>query len=186
LVTEFTGPAPADLKPYQDAFQSALRFDAPAHRLVFACADCLSPLQTSNPLLAQLHERFANEKLNRLGHTKVSCRARDLIVRHLSGGEPLRRDIASALCMSERTLQRRLQAEKTSFQDLVDTTRKELAKQYLRQRDLTLTQNAALLGFADPSTFFRSCRRWFGMSPHEYRTVAYKTWDARIQGGLEA
>jgi AraC-like DNA-binding protein len=52
----------------------------------------------------------------------------------------------------------------------LDATRRELAEQYLGQVDLTLLEVAYLLGFADPSNFFRAFRRWFGETPGEYRS----------------
>jgi len=170
LRADFVIPTPDDLQPYVDAFRCPLNFGAPLHGLHFARADLLAPLPTSNPVLAELHNKYATEHLKRLGNTRTSYKTREIIIRHLSGGEPLRGDIAKELCMSERTLQRRLQVEGTSFQDIVDATRRELAEQYLGQPHLTLTQTVALLGFADQSTFFRCCKRWFGMSPGEYRS----------------
>ena len=73
--------------------------------------------------------------------------------------------------MSERTLQRRLEAEATSFAELLDNTRRELAGQYLSRLHLSLAQAAYLLGFADQSSFFRACRRWFDLSPGRYRSL---------------
>ena len=70
---------------------------------------------------------------------------------------------------SERTLHRRLAAEGTSFQRLLDDTRRELAQHYLGQRNLSLADIAYLLGFSDQSSFFRAARRWFGSSPRDYR-----------------
>jgi len=72
--------------------------------------------------------------------------------------------------MSERTLQRRLEEEATSFIQLLDDTRRELAEQYLARLHLSLAQAAYLLGFADQSRFFRACRRWFELSPGRYRS----------------
>jgi len=66
-------------------------------------------------------------------------------------------------------LQRRLQAEGTSFQRLLDDTRRELAQQYLGQTDLSLADACYLLGFRDLSSFFRTSKRWFGTSPRQYR-----------------
>ena len=170
LAAELSIAEPDDLQPYIDAFRCPLQFDVAVPRLRFSRADLLAPLPTSNPVLAELHTQYASEHLRRLGDTKNSYKTREIIIRQLSGGEPLRGDVAKELCMSERTLQRRLQEEGTSFQDLLDATRRELAEQYLGQKHLTLTQTVALLGFADQSTFFRCCKRWFGMSPGEYRT----------------
>jgi AraC-like DNA-binding protein len=77
--------------------------------------------------------------------------------------------VAQALHVSQRTLQRRLQDEGASFQRLLDDSRRELAEQYLAQPNLTLLEVAYLLGFADPSNFFRAFRRWFDLTPGEYR-----------------
>lgn len=169
LEVDLANPAPADLQAYADAFRCPLRFDAPVHRLLFSHADLIAPLPTSNPVLAELHGRYAGEHLKRLNSARTSFSARELIVRQLSEGDPLRADIAKALCMSERTLQRRLQEEGTSFHQLIEDTRREMAQEYLGQRHLTLGQTAYLLGFADQSNFFRACKRWFDMSPGEYR-----------------
>jgi AraC-like DNA-binding protein len=71
--------------------------------------------------------------------------------------------------MSDRTLQRRLQAEGTSFQQLLDDTRREMAQLYLRRPDASIKRVAEQLGFEDPSNLFRACKRWFGESPGAYR-----------------
>ncbi|HYD62625.1 MAG TPA: AraC family transcriptional regulator ligand-binding domain-containing protein [Noviherbaspirillum sp.] len=169
LQVDLANPAPGEVGPYQDAFDCPIRFDAPVHRMVFSDADLGAPLPTSNAALAELHDRHAVECLNRLAEGKVSYQTRELIIRLLPDGDPSRAEIARTLCMSERTLQRRLQDEGTSFHDLLDGTRKELAQQYLRQPDLTLAQVAYLLGFGDQSTFSRACKRWFDQWAGEYR-----------------
>ncbi|MCY1450977.1 HTH-type transcriptional regulator VirS [compost metagenome] len=92
-----------------------------------------------------------------------------MLCRLLPQGEPKREVVASSMHLSQRTLQRRLQEEGVSFQQLLDDTRRELAEQYLAQPNLTLLEIAYLLGFADPSNFFRAFRRWFDSTPGEYR-----------------
>jgi AraC-like DNA-binding protein len=67
--------------------------------------------------------------------------------------------------MSQRTLHRRLGAEGTPFQDVLDDTRRALAAQYVSRDDLSLADTTYLLGFNDQSSFFRAYRRWFGTSP---------------------
>jgi AraC-like DNA-binding protein len=170
LALELRFSPPADLQPYQDAFKCPLRFNVSANALLFARADVMSPLRTAHPLLAKVHERLAGEHLQRLDLAQVSSRARAAIIRRLPDGEPRRTEIASTLEISERTLQRRLEAEGTSFQRLLDDTRRELAQQYLGQTDMSLCDATYLLGFGDQSSFFRACKRWFGTSPRHYRT----------------
>jgi AraC-like DNA-binding protein len=174
LAVELPYPAPVDLAPYRTAFRCPVSFDASAASLLFASADLTASLPTANPVLAELHERFAGEYLRHFDHAQTSYRAREVIVRRLPDGEPRRDQVASELCMSERTLQRRLEEEATSFLQLLDDTRRELAEQYLGRLHLSLAQAAYLLGFADQSSFFRACRRWFDLSPGEYRSQLYK------------
>ncbi len=126
-------------------------------------------LPTANEALAQLHDRFAGEYLARFSESRVTHQARQVLCRLLPQGEPKRDSVAQLLHLSQRTLQRRLQEEGTSYQQLLDDTRRELAEQYLGQPNLTLLEVAYLLGFADPSNFFRAFRRWFDMTPGEYR-----------------
>ena len=83
--------------------------------------------------------------------------------------------------MSTRTLQRRLQEEGVSFQQLLERTRRELALQYLGQPQLTLFEIACMLGFADPSNFFRAFKRWFGLPPGQYREQVLNGNDVDIK-----
>lgn len=170
LLVEFTYPAPADSQAFRDAFQSELRFNAPANRMLLDPADLALPLPTYNPTLSKLHAQFAGEYLKRLDDEKTGCRVQELIIRKLPSGEPKREDIAGALCMGDRTLHRRLQEEGTSFHQILDDTRRELAQRYLEQKRLTIAEMAYMLGFADQGTFFRVCKRWFGVSPKQYRS----------------
>jgi len=71
--------------------------------------------------------------------------------------------------MSERTLQRRLKDEGTTFAVLVDEVRTDLARMYLADDRLAVYEVAFLLGFSEPSAFNRAFKRWLGTSPREYR-----------------
>jgi AraC-like DNA-binding protein len=174
IAIELPYPAPIDPVPYENAFPCPVSFDAPRNGLLFRKADMVASLPTSNPLLAELHERFAGEYLQHFDHAQVSYRVREMIIRRLPDGEPKRDEIAGELGMSERTLQRRLEEEGTSFIQLMDDTRRELAEQYLGRLQLSLAQAAYLLGFADQSSFFRACRRWFDLSPGQYRSQLHR------------
>jgi AraC-like DNA-binding protein len=87
----------------------------------------------------------------------------------LPAGQVTIERVAEHLQVSPRTLQRYLQTEDTSFQALLDDTRQALATRYLRDSSLNLTQLAALLGYADLSTFSRAFRRWNGISPQQWQ-----------------
>jgi AraC-like DNA-binding protein len=176
LAVELAYSVPSNPAPYRDAFRCNPAFDAPATSLLFALEDMTLPLRTSNPILAELHERFAGEYLKGFDHAHVSHRAREVIIRLLPDGEPSRNQVARELCLSERTLQRRLEEEATSFHKLMDNTRRELAEQYLGRLHLSLAQAAYLLGFADQSSFFRACKRWFKLSPGQFRSRLNKGW----------
>ncbi|WXL27319.1 AraC family transcriptional regulator [Ectopseudomonas mendocina] len=163
------GAAPKDLAPYDKVFQCPITFNADHYVLVFETADLEAPLPSANEALAQLHDRFAGDYLARFAGSRVTHQVRQVLCRLLPQGEPKRETVSQALLLSERTLQRRLQEEGTSYQQLLDDTRRELAVQYLDQVSLTLLEISYLLGFSDPSNFFRAFRRWFDATPGEYR-----------------
>ncbi|HJV86478.1 MAG TPA: AraC family transcriptional regulator [Noviherbaspirillum sp.] len=170
LAVEFAHAAPAALHRYAALFECTVLFGCTTDRLLFSRSDLALAPQAANPVLAELHDRYAREQLARMGTVPTSVRARELIIKRLPKGDPARADIAGALCMSERTLQRRLQEEGTTFHQVVDDTRRELAQRYLRQPQLALAQAACLLGFTDQSTFSRACKRWFDLTPTQYRS----------------
>ncbi len=169
LRASFACAAPADVGPYEQLFDCPLEFQAPLYSLSYSREVMEKPLATANAALAQAHERLAAEYLERFEQSRVTHQARQVLCRLLPQGEPKRQAVADALRMSTRTLQRRLQEEGKSFQQVLDETRKELSIQYLGQPQLSLLEISYLLGFADPSNFFRAFKRWFGMPPGQYR-----------------
>lgn len=186
LAVEFAYPAPSDDRLHRDAFGCAVRFDAPANRMLIASADLALTLPTHHPALAQIQAQLLEDQLDQLGQTTTSTLVCAEIARRLPQGEPRRQDVASGLGLAERTLQRRLQEESVSFQALLDRTRRELAQQYLAQERHTLTDVAELLGFVDSSNFFRACKRWFGLPPAQYRSRLWHEGDAANAPALRA
>ena len=169
LAVEWVYPAPANPGPLRVAFGVPMLFDQPASRMLLTRQDLLSPIPTHNSSLWELHGRLVEERLDELGQTHIRTRVRSELARVLHQGEPRRDAIAARLHLSDRTLQRRLLAEASSFAQLLDETRCELARQYLSDTHRGLGEVADLLGFADQSNLFRACRRWFGMPPGQYR-----------------
>jgi AraC-like DNA-binding protein len=97
----------------------------------------------------------------------VVVRAR--VLEQLPRGGASGSTVAKTLDMSLRSLQRKLSAEGTSFKEILDETRHELAARYIEESDLPMREITSLLGFADPSNFTRAFRRWEGMPPDRYR-----------------
>lgn len=123
-----------------------------------------------DPALASMLDRLVEDELERLDGARTAARVRRMLQAASGLADPRREQIAAALHLSDRTLQRRLQEEGTSFQRLLDETRRERAQLLLRQPQTSLKRAAELLGFEDQSNLVRACRRWFGLSPGQYRS----------------
>jgi AraC-like DNA-binding protein len=170
---EFNQAAPADLSEYEEFFGCPVRFGGGRDALVFDQAvTALQVPNASEELLLLLSER-ANRLLEGLSHQSgIAGRIASLLATQLTDTLPDKTLIASQLGMSERTLQRRLKEEGTSFQEILDSARHYLAQELLRNTALPLNQVAVQLGFAEPSAFFRAFRKWQGCTPGQYRSEA--------------
>ena len=90
----------------------------------------------------------------------------------LEGGEARIEAVARALGLSRQTLYRRLKAEDTTFEELLDGVRKRLALRLVGRDGLSVKESAWRLGFSDPSAFSRAFKRWTGKSPKDFRGSA--------------
>jgi AraC-like DNA-binding protein len=169
VAVAFSYPPPVSAEPYDDAFGCRVQFNARFNAFLIADKDILAKLPTAIPQLADVHDRLARIALLQLGKPATTQRAREAIVTRLQDGAPRRSQIASDLGFSEHTFQRRLSDEDTSFTELVEDIRRELAQHHLGYPQTSLSEIVYLLGYSDQSTFFRACLRWFGESPGEYR-----------------
>lgn len=180
-VVSFRHAPPADISEYQRIFQTNPKFSMPFNRLVFNAAYLDWPVLSSNADLLPIFEQQADAMLGTLnggdGATSLRKEYRytqkvaHLIAEHLKGELPKLDAIASALSISTRHLQRELQAEGTSFQKLLDSTRKELALQHLENPTVPIHDIAFLLGFSEPSAFNRAFKRWTGKTPRYCRLI---------------
>jgi AraC-like DNA-binding protein len=147
-----------------------VRYGAPETRFVIRRAPLERPLPRSHPSLFDYLERHASTVLARLpADGGLSIRVRRLITEGLRSGEPSPRAIGKKLSLSERTLQRRLREEHTTFAELLDGARRELAELYVGEPGVAAYEVAFLLGYSEPSAFHRAFRRWTGVTPQEFR-----------------
>jgi AraC-like DNA-binding protein len=100
---------------------------------------------------------------------ETACHLRAFLADELRRGLPTLQVAAARLAMSRRTLHRRLRDDGTSFRDLLEEARRELAEVCLRDRDRSLSEIASLLGFSEQSAFHRAFKRWTGKTPLSYR-----------------
>ena len=170
LRVEFNRPMPREgAEPYATLMRAPVSFSQTDGLLVFDRADMLQPLEGASPDLAQVNDGIVINYLARLDKNDVITGVTKKIIELLPEGECDRNKVASALCMSPSTLQLKLSQRGTSFQQLLDDTRKALACAYVRQPARTVTEITFLLGFSDTSNFTRAFKRWTGTSPTDFR-----------------
>ena len=127
------------------------------------------PMPRRDPGLRELLDGQARALLAALPEGGEFDRAvQQLLVRLLPDGEVSADRVAQALHQSTRTLQRRLAERGMSWQQLLDRTREQLARQYLADPGLALAQIALLLGYSEQSAFTRAFKRWTGQTPAQY------------------
>ena len=134
-----------------------------------AAEDLDADLPTANVELARANERVIMQYLARFDTKSVGLKVRTKLLEQLPSGHACETSVASALNMTERTLQRRLRDEGTSYNELLDELRRELAARYVAEAGLSFSEITYLLGFSEPSNFTRAFRRWTGTSPGRWR-----------------
>ncbi len=174
VVVEYSFPAPANAHAYEETFGCPVKFDMPHNVMEFSDSDLVMALP-ANPPLASGSGAPVLASLAKAEPPTFSAKVQALLASLLPKGPPHRDDVAAQLMMSERTLQRRLAEEGTSFTNLVDDTRRELARQSLSCGELSLKMLSFQLGFSEPSAFYRACKRWFGMAPSDIVHLAHQS-----------
>ncbi len=101
----------------------------------------------------------------------VAERVRGALVDLMPAGRTGAEDVALALTISRSTLQRRLREEETSYQAVLDATRRDMAIRYLTKTTLRADEIASVLAYRDANSFSRSFRRWTGQAPVAFRAA---------------
>lgn len=163
-------PHPAAPTLHERYFGCPVRYGAPRNALIFDAADLDRPFVTHNPeLLRLLTPHLDAELTHYVDARSTGDQVKAALKRVLAGRRPAMSDVAKELGLSTRTLQRRLNDEGVSFQQLLADARRELARHYLMQPSLELNEAAYLLGYGDPNSFFRAFHEWEGTSPGQWR-----------------
>lgn len=151
---------------YASYFGCRPRFNQPIAGFTFRTADLARPLEQD----ALTHQAVVRYLRGIAPHQPAMTESVRRMVRQLlpTGAASLEL-IAAQFDLHPKALHRRLQAERTTFGELIDSVRRETAEHYLRDTDISLTHLTRELGYAEQSVLSRSCRRWFGCGPTRYR-----------------
>ena len=166
-IAECAFPAPAYIRALPTA--ARIRFDCPAHRLVFAASNLDLPLRSADAVATRLAREQCERELAALVDAGLTSRIRS----HLGGDLAASLDdVARALRMSSRTLKRRLAEHGTTFSALRDDVRRQRALLLLDDRSLSIGDIANRLGYTELPNFTRAFRKWTGQTPLAYRERA--------------
>jgi AraC-like DNA-binding protein len=172
VMLEHDTPDPALAAEYERILCAPVRFRQKCNALVTHPSVLAHRLRQPDPDLLRVLESHAERRLAELGlATTVAHRVREAIRASIDdAGLPRKERVAEMLGLNPRTLLRRLQDEQTTYQDVLDGLRREMAMDLLRNSRMTQADIAARLGFAEIRSFQRCFRRWTGTTPGDYRT----------------
>ena len=168
LAVQFAHQRPDDVRPYRRLFGPSVRFNAEVSGIAFASSWLDHGIAGADPALHELISRTIS-----LGTKPIAFSEQVQSVLHqmVLSGTSSAADVARLFGVHERTLRKRLRAERITLHRLVSQTRFELAQQLLKYTQLPTSEVAAALRYADLSTFSRAFRTWAKMSPRQYRRL---------------
>lgn len=157
---------------YERRFHCPVRFGAPVNALLLHRSRLDVPMKHASPDIAAAFEEQIKRVFDKIqNHEGLPGRVRWEIAEQFRAGSASMEKTAKKLAMGITTLRRKLEEEGTTFSNIVDELRKELAERHLASSQVSVSEVAFLLGFSDVRAFGRAFRRWTGQSPTEYRAV---------------
>ena len=158
----------ADSRIYKQFFNVPLKFDVERSGILFSAHWLQTPVAGADPdLYRYLHKQI--DELNHQYGNDFAEQVRRVLHSALYAQRATADHIAAVFSIHPRTLNRRLRSCGTSFQELADQSRFEIAQQLLENSSMQLNQIAATLNYSDASAFSRAFRRWSGMTPALWR-----------------
>ena len=166
---DLTCPPSVHPDAYREALRAPIRFKSSLGAFFFDKDLLNEPLPGASPDIAKATDKIAEQYIETLDPHKVASQVRRLLVSLLPSGHADQDMVAGRLNRSTSTLQRQLSAEGLSYRQVLESTRRSLAEDYLSDGKHSHAQIAYLLGFSDQSNFSRAFKRWTEMSPREYQ-----------------
>ncbi len=169
---QFEHPQPSDWRQHETAFGAPVFFGCDSNSIVFDPALLGRPMPGRDLKLMTMMQTC----LELLGSPErgesLVDKVRSTVRQRLPAGAPTLEEVAAALRLAPGAIRRAFADEGLGFREAVDAIRFELARHYLAQRQLPLSEIALLLGYSELSAFSRAFTRWAGTSPRGYRSQA--------------
>ncbi|MCG6886542.1 MAG: AraC family transcriptional regulator [Proteobacteria bacterium] len=175
LQVEITHAQPACHAEFETHFGCPVIFNAKHDQVVMDAKSVEAALPTGNTELARVNDEVVTRYIANMDRSDIVTQVKVTITDSLPSGHVTEDHIAGRLNLSRRSLQRKLREQSTSYRELLENTRKELAGQYMADKSYSISEITYLLGFSDPSNFNRAFRRWKGVSPSAYRNRPHAT-----------
>jgi AraC-like DNA-binding protein len=159
---------PAEMRNF---FGCDVEFGADRDEVIFPAHVASLPIVGSDNYLNDLLLRYAEEALVDRPRSRASLRSavERVLPQLLPHAKANASNVAQKLAISTRTLSRKLRDENVAFAEILEETRAALAKRYLAERDLPVSEIAWLLGYGEVSSFTHAFKRWTGMTPRQFR-----------------
>lgn len=168
LNVEFAFPRRQGCLEFERYFGCPVHFTATATQLTFGRAQLQVTRTLAIDSLARVLDAWMAEYLVQLDLQSLSGQLRIFLIEQMAHGDISLADASRHLCISERSLQRKLAEEAQTFAHIKDDCRRHLAEKLVHEHRLSLAEIAFVLGFADQSAFTRCFKRWTGTSPRRF------------------
>ena len=161
----------APLRTYADMLGAPVRFGMPYNAIYFSNGDLTRAIANRNEQIYQMATSYIEQNFP-LSTVLLAMQVRPILMRLLATNQCTQTVVAQMFGMHPRTFQRRLRDEGTTFEQVVDVVRREIALRGLADSSMSLVQITERLGYSETSVLTRSCRRWFSRSPRQMRDEA--------------
>lgn len=160
LKIELAYPA-RSIEEYERVFQSAIDFNARQNSISFSKATLATAVSSHDKSLFAFFNNTLEQKLNDLNSSKLlSAKLTQMIITDFKGRTPSIEIAAAHLNMTARSLQRRLKEENTSYRQIANGFKKDLAETILSRQDFRVGEVASILGYSDSSAFRKALKKW--------------------------
>jgi AraC-like DNA-binding protein len=168
---ELARPLDSHAEMYREALRAPIRFNTDVGVFHFDKAELCAQLPYGAPDIAKATDKIAERYIEALDPHKVASQVRRLLIDLLPSGKADQELVSGRLNRSASTLQRQLQGEGVTYREVLESTQRNLAETYLREKKHSHAQIAYLLGFSEQSNFSRAFKRWTSTTPRQYQAA---------------